>query len=66
VSQLRITLERSTIGYPEDQKFTARTLGLRKLHHSVVVPDNPAMRGMINKIRHLVTVQPVEIGEEAS
>jgi len=66
VNQLRVTLDRSTIGYPLDQKATARNLGLRRLHQSVVVPDNPAMRGMIRKIRHLVTVESVETGEVAS
>lgn len=66
MNQLRVTLERSTIGHPEDQKVTARNLGLRRLHQSVIISDNPAMRGMINKIRHLVTVQPVESGEVAS
>lgn len=66
MSQLRVTLDRSTIGYPKDQKMTARNIGLRRLHQSVIVPDNPAMRGMIRKISHLVTVEPVETGELAS
>lgn len=46
--------------------MTARNIGLRRLHQSVIVPDNPAMRGMIRKISHLVTVEPVETGEVAS
>ena len=66
MSQLRVTLDRSTIGYPKDQKMTARNIGLRRLHQSVIVPDNPAMRGMIRKISHLVTVEPGETGELAS
>lgn len=58
--QLKVTLVKSTIGYEKSQGQTARALGLRKLHKSVMVKDNPAVRGMINKIRHLVTVEEVE------
>lgn len=66
MEQLRVTLERSTIGHPKDQKDTARALGLRKLHQTVLLPDNPSIRGMITKIRHLVRVQPIqESGEQA-
>jgi large subunit ribosomal protein L30 len=57
--QLQITLKRSLIGRPEDQRVTVRTLGLRKLNHTVVQPDNPAIRGMINKVKHLVEVREV-------
>jgi large subunit ribosomal protein L30 len=66
MSQLRVTLDRSTIGYPKDQKITARNIGLRRLHQTVIVPDNPAMRGMIRKIGHLVSVETLETGEVAS
>ncbi|WP_153125732.1 50S ribosomal protein L30 [Peribacillus tepidiphilus] len=55
--KLEITLTRSLIGRPEDQRVTVRTLGLRKLHQTVVHDDNPAIRGMINKVSHLVTVK---------
>jgi large subunit ribosomal protein L30 len=58
--KLEITLKRSTIGRPEDQRVTVRTLGLRKLHQTVVQPDNQAIRGMINKVRHLVEVNEIE------
>jgi large subunit ribosomal protein L30 len=58
--KLEITLKRSTIGRPEDQRVTVRTLGLRKLHQTVVQPDNQAIRGMINKVRHLVDVNEIE------
>lgn len=58
--QLQITLKRSLIGRPETQRVTVRTLGLRKLHQSVVHQDNPAIRGQINKIAHLVEVVEVE------
>jgi len=57
--QLQITLKRSLIGRPEDQRVTVRTLGLRKVNHTVVQPDNPAIRGMINKVKHLVEVREV-------
>ncbi len=57
--KLRVKYVRSAIGYAQDQKDTIRSLGLRKLHHIVEVEDNPAMRGMINKVRHLVQVEEV-------
>lgn len=57
---LRITLVKSTIGYKKDQKDTALSLGLRKLNASVVHKDTPVIRGMVNKIRHLVSVEEVE------
>ena len=59
MAKLAITLTRSIIGRPEDQRVTVRTLGLRKMHQTVVVPDNVAMRGMINKVSHLVTVKEI-------
>ncbi|MBB5325770.1 large subunit ribosomal protein L30 [Anoxybacillus tepidamans] len=58
--KLAITLTRSVIGRPEDQRVTVKTLGLRKLHQTVVHNDNPAIRGMINKVAHLVKVQELE------
>lgn len=59
--QLQITLKRSLIGRPETQRVTVRTLGLRKLHQSVVHNDNAAIRGMINQVAHLVEVVEVEV-----
>ena len=56
-NKLEITLTRSVIGRPEDQRVTVRTLGLKKLHQTVVQDDNPAIRGMIKKVSHLVTVK---------
>ncbi|HWO78613.1 MAG TPA: 50S ribosomal protein L30 [Bacillus sp. (in: firmicutes)] len=55
--KLEITLTRSLIGRPEDQRVTVKTLGLKKLHQTVVHEDNAAIRGMINKVSHLVTVK---------
>jgi large subunit ribosomal protein L30 len=60
---LKITQIRSGVGRPETHRKTLRALGLRKHQHSVVQQDNPAVRGMLFQIRHLVKVDEVE-GEE--
>lgn len=57
---LRITYSTSSIGVKVDQKDTVRRLGLRKLGQMVEQPDTPAIRGMIHKVRHLVTVEEFE------
>ena len=57
--KLKITLTRSVIGHIEPQKATARALGLRKLNHTVYRADTPVIRGMINRIAHLVKVEEV-------
>lgn len=57
---LKVTYVKSTIGYAKDQKDTVRSLGLRKLHQSVVHKDTPGIRGMIFKVQHLVKVEEVE------
>jgi large subunit ribosomal protein L30 len=54
---LRITLVRSPIGYTKRQKATVRALGLRKMNHTVEHKDVPEIRGMVNKISHLVHVE---------
>lgn len=54
---IKVTLVRSTIGRPKNQEATVRSLGLRKLHHTVELPDTDSVRGMIAKVRHLVDVQ---------
>ncbi|MDQ0856726.1 large subunit ribosomal protein L30 [Bacillus sp. V2I10] len=56
-NKLAITLTRSVIGRPEDQRITVKTLGLKKMHQTVVLDDNAAIRGMIGKVSHLVTVK---------
>lgn len=53
----RITLKRSLIGCTETQRETVRCLGLRKIRQQVVVADNPAMRGQITKVQHLLDVK---------
>ena len=58
--KLKVTLVRSGINRPEAQKLTIRGLGLKKTNTSVIVPDTPAIRGMIRRVSHLVKVEPVE------
>ncbi|MCX7654031.1 MAG: 50S ribosomal protein L30 [Fervidobacterium sp.] len=60
MKKLKITLVRSPIGYKYDQKDTVRRLGLRKMHHSVIKEDTPQIRGMIEKVKHLLKVEEVE------
>jgi large subunit ribosomal protein L30 len=54
---IRVTLVRSPIGYTRDQRATARALGLRRMHQTVEHKDNPTLRGMIQKIVHLVQIE---------
>ena len=54
---LKVTLVRSTIGYDKKQGEIVKGLGLRKIGQTVDVLDHPAMRGMIQKVRHMVTVE---------
>ena len=56
---LRITLVKSGIGSPKDQKATIKALGLGKIGSTVVTADNPCIRGMVFKIKHLVTCEEV-------
>ena len=58
--KLRVTLIRSGITRPEPQKLTIWQLGLRKMGRSAVLPDNPAVRGMIRSVAHLVKVEVAE------
>ena len=54
---LKITLKKSAIGFDRKQKQVVEGLGLRRLHHTVELPDTPETRGMILKVRHLVEVK---------
>lgn len=58
--KVRITYTRSAIGYNKKQKGTIEALGLHKLYQSVVHEDTPVVRGMINKVSHLVQVEEEE------
>jgi large subunit ribosomal protein L30 len=55
--RLKVTLMRSPIGFNRTQGDTVLSMGLRRIRHSVELPDTPETRGMILKVRHLVTVQ---------
>lgn len=57
--KLKICQVRSAIRRPERQKRTVRALGFRRLHQTVVVGDTPQIRGMIEHVRHLVTVEEI-------
>jgi large subunit ribosomal protein L30 len=54
---LKITLVRSPIGYEKSQKATVKALGLRRMNMTVTHKDTPQIRGMINKIVHLLRVE---------
>ena len=54
--KLTITLRKSTIGFNKNQAKVVEGMGLRRIGHSVTLPDNDATRGMILKVRHLVEV----------
>ena len=57
--QLRVTLIRSTIATLQAHKNCVRGLGLRRIRHTVTVEDSPCVRGMINQVRHMVTVEEI-------
>ena len=57
--KLKITLVKSTIGAVQKNKKTAEALGLTKLNKTVEMPDNAAVRGMIQRVRHLVKVEEI-------
>jgi large subunit ribosomal protein L30 len=59
-SKLRVTLIRSGINRPEQQKRTIRGLGLGKMGVAVTLPDNVSVRGMIRAVSHLVRVEKAE------
>jgi len=59
MAQLKITQTRSPIGYEKSQGLTVRGLGLKRIRHTVIQEDNPAIRGMIHKVRHLVEFEVV-------
>ena len=56
MSTVRVTYRKSGIGYAWDQKATLQALGLRRLHHTVEHEATPAILGMVQKVRHLVSV----------
>jgi large subunit ribosomal protein L30 len=60
VSALQVTQQRSRNGANKRQLATLRSLGLRRIGHTVEVEDTPQARGMLHAVRHLVTVAPEE------
>jgi large subunit ribosomal protein L30 len=54
---LRVTWVRSSIGYTKDQKATVKALGLRRLNQTVEHKDTPALRGMLNKVIHMLKIE---------
>ena len=62
MAKLKVTQVKSGIGYKQNQKDTLRSLGLKRMHDTVVKEDRPEIRGMVHTVRHLVTVE--EIGTE--
>ncbi|MBU0712393.1 50S ribosomal protein L30 [bacterium] len=57
---LRITQIRSSIDYRQRARKTLEALGIKRMHHTVEQPDNPAIRGMIKAIEHLLKVEEVK------
>ena len=60
MAKLKVTLIHSASGHSPNQRATIRGLGLRKRHQSVVLEENPSVRGMIDTVAHLVEVERVE------
>ena len=59
---LKVTQKRSIIGVKPNQRNTVRSLGLKRINHTVVVPDNAVNRGYVHTVRHLIEVE--EVGED--
>jgi large subunit ribosomal protein L30 len=60
MAQLKITWKKSCIGHPKSQRRIIRSLGLRRLHHTVIHADSPTIRGMVAKVPHLVFVEAID------
>lgn len=60
MANLKVTLIRSVIGRPQNQRDIVKALGLGRVNSSVVLPDNAATRGAVTKINHLVAVEAAE------
>ena len=60
MGRLRVTLRKSSIGFKRDQRGTLKALGLRRLHQTVEHEDCPSIRGMVEKVKHLVAVEEAE------
>ena len=60
MSRLKITQTKSGIGFKRNQRETLRSLGLKRMHDTVVKEDRPEIRGMVQTVTHLVTVEEVD------
>jgi large subunit ribosomal protein L30 len=60
MAHLKITQTKSGIGYQQNQKQTLRSLGLKRMHDTVIKEDRPEIRGMVATVTHLVTVEEVD------
>lgn len=60
MARLKVTQVRSAIGTKRNQRETLRSLGLKRIHDVVVKEDRPEIRGMVNTVPHLVSVEEVE------
>ncbi len=58
---IKITLVKGLVGQREEHRRTLRALGLRRRHQTVVHRDTPTIRGMVEKVRHMVRVEPLEV-----
>jgi large subunit ribosomal protein L30 len=61
MKKLKVTLQRSTVRRPLKQKRTVKAMGFHRLHETRLFPDNPATRGMINTVSHLVEWEQVDV-----
>lgn len=60
MAKLKVTQIRSQIGTKQNHRETLRSLGLKRIRHSVIKEDRPEIRGMVHTVRHLVVVEEVE------
>lgn len=60
VKQLKITWTKSDIGCPRTQRATVKSLGLKKLYQTIIKEDSAQLRGQINKVKHLVSVEEID------
>ena len=66
MGRIAVTQKKSSIGFPRDQRRTLESLGLRRLHQTVEHEDVPSIRGMVNKVIHLVDVATLPDSEGMS
>ena len=60
MGRIRVTLKKGLAGQTQRQRQTVRGLGLRRRHHTVELADTPEIRGMINKVQHLISFETIE------